>query len=295
VGEQLSELLDKKLAAPWLQKNRWIRDFAEALATAKAEEKLIFAYFTRSFSGCVPCQVVENGPFSEAEFREHFAGEVVLYANVQSRVEGRIDDDLLARFGRNVHPTMLFFDAEGNVLGEHIAMGARNVRSFRASLADAQLVVSAQREPVGDDKTRSVELLAAEIELGRLTSASALERRKQLDELTSAQSALLSGLLVRLEFEEFLAEFRKQRGKVEDLHARILTMLGENRIPTGRSASLFWMQGAMAAALGTQDRALAERALAALERDSWFENQPHDFIGEFQKRIAALPAAGAGG
>lgn len=41
---------DAKLAESWVQKADWITDFDKARETAKESEKLIFAYFTRSYS-----------------------------------------------------------------------------------------------------------------------------------------------------------------------------------------------------------------------------------------------------
>jgi hypothetical protein len=40
------DLLAAKLAAPFLAKARWFTDWDEALAAARREERLIFAYFT---------------------------------------------------------------------------------------------------------------------------------------------------------------------------------------------------------------------------------------------------------
>ena len=41
---------EKKVAEPWVAKGGWILDFEEAKALAAKENKLIFAYFTRSYS-----------------------------------------------------------------------------------------------------------------------------------------------------------------------------------------------------------------------------------------------------
>ena len=41
---------DAKLAESWVAKSDWITDFDEARETAKKSEKLIFTYFTRSYS-----------------------------------------------------------------------------------------------------------------------------------------------------------------------------------------------------------------------------------------------------
>jgi hypothetical protein len=40
------ELLSAKLASPFLAKARWFTDWDEALAAARREDRLLFAYFT---------------------------------------------------------------------------------------------------------------------------------------------------------------------------------------------------------------------------------------------------------
>ncbi|MEZ5990559.1 MAG: hypothetical protein R3F30_15895 [Planctomycetota bacterium] len=46
----MQEKLDAKLGEPWVEKGGWITDFAKAKEVAKKEKKLVFAYFTRSYS-----------------------------------------------------------------------------------------------------------------------------------------------------------------------------------------------------------------------------------------------------
>ena len=48
--ESLIQKRDHKLAAEWLKSAPWITDYDQARAQAKASGKLIFAYFTRSYS-----------------------------------------------------------------------------------------------------------------------------------------------------------------------------------------------------------------------------------------------------
>ena len=49
-AQSLEEKLDKKLREPFVSKAPWVLDYAEAMKKAKAEKKIIFAYFTRSYS-----------------------------------------------------------------------------------------------------------------------------------------------------------------------------------------------------------------------------------------------------
>jgi hypothetical protein len=46
----LVAMRDKKLASPFLKNAAWQTDYDQARAAAKTSNKMIFAYFTRSFS-----------------------------------------------------------------------------------------------------------------------------------------------------------------------------------------------------------------------------------------------------
>lgn len=48
--EQMKANLDQKLAKPFAKNVAWELDYDKALEKAKASNKLIFAYFTRSYS-----------------------------------------------------------------------------------------------------------------------------------------------------------------------------------------------------------------------------------------------------
>jgi hypothetical protein len=48
-AQSLEDKLDKKLAAPFIKKAAWVLDFDAAKKQAKESQKVLFAYFTRSF------------------------------------------------------------------------------------------------------------------------------------------------------------------------------------------------------------------------------------------------------
>jgi hypothetical protein len=48
--EELVAKRDKKLAEEWVKKQPWITDFAKAKAEAAKSGKVIFTYFSRSYS-----------------------------------------------------------------------------------------------------------------------------------------------------------------------------------------------------------------------------------------------------
>ena len=49
-GQTFEDKLQEKLKEPFVSNAKWVLDYEEALKTAKDEKKVIFAYFTRSYS-----------------------------------------------------------------------------------------------------------------------------------------------------------------------------------------------------------------------------------------------------
>ena len=49
-AQSLEEKLEAKLKEPFVSNAPWVLDLAEAMTKAKAENKIIFAYFSRSYS-----------------------------------------------------------------------------------------------------------------------------------------------------------------------------------------------------------------------------------------------------
>jgi len=49
-AQSMEERLEAKLKKPFLKNAAWVLDFAEAKRQAKAQNRLIFAYFTRSYA-----------------------------------------------------------------------------------------------------------------------------------------------------------------------------------------------------------------------------------------------------
>jgi len=49
-AQSFEEKLDAKLKEPFVSNAPWVLDYAEAMNKAKTENKVIFAYFTRSYS-----------------------------------------------------------------------------------------------------------------------------------------------------------------------------------------------------------------------------------------------------
>ena len=49
-ADELKDKFEEKLAQPFVKNGGWIADFEEAQEAAQAQDRVIFAYFTRSYA-----------------------------------------------------------------------------------------------------------------------------------------------------------------------------------------------------------------------------------------------------
>lgn len=162
---------------------------------------------------------------------------MVLFCHVTSQVAGRKNEDLLSRKSdKLVWPTVLFLDADGDVLLKH--EGPRTVAGFNRTLSLLQALVDARARVAGGDQSAQLELFMAEAGLGLLDFETAKVRLEKLPRPTAERQNEIRGLMADLEFEYY----RKAQRRLGE--ARFLAKLGEmkknGRLPQGRNAWMFW-------------------------------------------------------
>lgn len=89
--------------------------FAEVLAKAKEEKKLIFMDCYTSW--CGPCRMMANQVFTRPEVGKYFNAHFVNTKVDMERGEGK---DLAKKYGVNAFPTLLILDGEGNVVSKSV-------------------------------------------------------------------------------------------------------------------------------------------------------------------------------
>lgn len=186
----------EKLQQPFLQRNGWETDYDQALARAQAAgsaKAVVFAYFTRSYGACPPCDALERGPFSSPEFAR-FAESVVPYCHVTTRIPGHPRDDLLPKVcgPKAGTPSIAYLDAQGRVIAIH--RGELGVEAFQRFSEQTRryLRLAAIPDPSLEDR---VWLLRAELELNRLTDAQLTRRRADLGELEPELARTIDGAI----------------------------------------------------------------------------------------------------
>jgi thioredoxin-related protein len=103
----------------------WTDNYAKALATAKAENKLVLADFTGS-DWCGWCIKLHDDVFSKPEFKEYAAKNLVLleldFPNKKKLEDAVVKQnaELKTKHGISGYPTLMVFDGEGKELAKWV-------------------------------------------------------------------------------------------------------------------------------------------------------------------------------
>lgn len=151
----LEKKLEKKLKKDFVTKVDWMTDFNKAKEKAEKEKKVIFAYFTRSYSPCPPCIRLESGPFLTDEFVE-FAKDKVMYLSIASQVPGREYDNMLGAYGFRGFPSIAVLSAGGANLS---SPEERNVAAFKTAVTKAKKMIKEEADVVAAKEKEAAEAI----------------------------------------------------------------------------------------------------------------------------------------
>lgn len=232
---------------------------------------------------------MENGPFSTPEF-DAFARGVVLFTHITSRIPGEKYGDLLSQKGGRGFPHLVIMDAEGDVLATH--EGPRTVEGFQATAKAAQhyLDLKGLASPT---PAQQVELLLAELQLGKVGLEAARQRKEGLEGLTPEQSTQIDQALTDLEIRDVLekaqpsSQEEANRLKAE-LGARFQAMFKEGRRPAGDQATQAFYGLILDHAEQEKDAATFAEALGILRERYGKQPGTERFFKAQEERLAKL-------
>lgn len=136
-SERLEQSYQEKVQGDFVQKVKWERSFDAALARAKKEKKLVWAYFTRSYAPCPPCSALESGPLL-SEWWVKISTEFVPYLNINAKLDDKPDQKVPKALNVVSYPFCVFVDVDGIILAE---ARPESERAFRESMGVAQAIV----------------------------------------------------------------------------------------------------------------------------------------------------------
>jgi hypothetical protein len=284
---ELQAKLDAKLGEAWFTANPWTADYDVARARAKSKGKVIFAYFTRSYAVCPPCEALEAGPFSASGFAD-FAKDVVLFVHVTSRVPGEKYPQLMLEKGGNGFPYLAYLDAEGDVLGfppdrtvEAFEVGARLAATWRR--------LKAKQAPTPEEQ---VELLLAEIGLTKISLEQAEKRRAAIEGVTREQAARIDAALVDMRVLHMVRALTIQTPQTAvELGKRMYAMFREGQRPRWNLAFQRFYGYIMAYARSAKDADAFAAALDAMKQRFGHVAQAKEFFDAQEKVLERLRAS----
>ena len=101
----------------------WLTNFETAKAKARAENKMVLIDFTGS-DWCPPCKILNKEVFSQPQFADYAAKNLVLLEidfprlKKQSDEEKSANEKLAGEFGIEGFPTIVILDPSGKVVGQ---------------------------------------------------------------------------------------------------------------------------------------------------------------------------------
>ena len=274
---------DAKRKAPFLKTATWYTDYDAARDAAREGDRLILAYFTRSFSPSPPCEALEKEIFTTESFVES-TKDVVLYCHITSRVAGEPYAELPKDLGARAFPFVIALDEEGRPLAK---IEARVDRGSILSLIGEEMAgyTALRAQAAAGDKAAKAKFLMRRIELGHLAAEEIQAELTTADYLSEEQAGTIRSGLASLKLMEIV--LRTKDGDVENARKTveaILAMKNAGSIPTGEMAFFFW-QVILGHADQTADVALFTEALTKIKE---MPGQNPDWMKRMETRQRAL-------
>jgi len=256
--QELQQLRDAKLARPVFQMADWQLDLDAALAKAKAEDKPLLAYFTRSSSPSKESDDLENGPLSAPGFAT-FAKGCVLLLHCASRTEGEPRPRLMHELGFATHPTLCFLDPDGKLVAH---LRELSLGSITGNGQKVKALIDARTGARKGGPAAAKALFLAELDLDLLT-AEQIQARVPTVQLTEAEKADLDRKFVDAEIVS-LVQKASTLGNGE-VGRRIAAIHAAGRKPNERYAFSFW-GWLLTHAAAAKNGDLADQAFVELTR-----------------------------
>jgi hypothetical protein len=165
----------------------------------------------------------------------------VLFCHITSRVATDKHQELLKEKGGQGFPYLVFMDSDGNVLAKH--SGARSIKGFEATGGKAVAYMEVKKKAEGGDKAAQIDLVLAEMDLGKTTLEEGQKKLKELGELSKEQQAKLDGIATNATVMEIVKPLRRndKQGMI-DAGKKFFDMKKEGKIPSGdQEFQMFWI------------------------------------------------------
>lgn len=190
---------------------------------------------------------MENGLFSTDEFQNWGKKNVVLFASVMTRIDGREHDALLRDYGFRGFPSMAILDASGEALTKKVSRDLFGMKN-------AVFAVGLQAK-VDAGKASPAETFLAKIAGGKVDLDADRAKMEEL-KLSEEHQARAESILTTHEIVSFLARgrSRENRASPADLQAGVYKFYKRGmRLPEGHSYGAMFNNMLVTAAAANND------------------------------------------
>lgn len=184
-----------------------------------------------------------------------------MFLHNTSRCDDEKYDRLLQEKGFTGFPSLCFMDDEGNVIAKQ---GARTVDGFEATLAKVQEYVAVKQKAAKGGAEAEKALFLAQLDLDMLKPDELKAKADKLS-LSDADKALVAQKLTDAEVAALQREVSSRKLPNDEFAAKLLEIAKQGRRPSESQARQFW-NGVLTAAAAQKDAAMAESAVAELEK-----------------------------
>lgn len=281
--QKLKQSYEQKRANPVFTLLPWQFDFAAAQQQAKAEHKLIFGYFTRSWARCEPCEEFEQEVLTTPGFKA-FAAKVVPFVHITTHLADMADDDLLTVIGGNATPTLAFLDESGAPLRRMV--GDVDLAAIEAAFTSLQRWQQLRAAVAAGQRDQEKALFLLELEMGNRSFAEMQQRHERL-QFDAAEQKLVEQQLINLEFLQILKATPLQ--KLGEAGGKYVAMYRAHRIPDTAQDTSFWL-GAFTYAALQGDLKLYEEMLQTLRQTKAKDERLQLYLPRLEQQLETLRA-----
>lgn len=185
---------------------------------------------------------------------------MVPFLHVTTKIEGRLNDNLLAEIGGKGFPSMRFMDGDGNVLG---APSGYQVAAFESRLVQIQNIQQLEQRIDAGEEDLNDDLFLAKLRMGVIPYVFAKAKAATFDDFTKVEAAEVAQLLLDLEVKSLLRNRRTPVGKHEATQ-RFLEMIETDLLPGKDALGEVWRH-LNSVADRAEDIALFERSLLGMK------------------------------
>ena len=145
---------------------------------------------------------MESGALSDPRFKA-FAGQVIPYLNIMSRLDDHPNDNLLTEMGYRGHPTLAFVDLDGKVLGRPLD---RTIESFESTLVAIGEYAALEKRLAAGESGLEFEKFTLERRLSKLRGAKLVAAGRALRNLDREQQQVVDRLILGVEVDDLILQ-----------------------------------------------------------------------------------------